>query len=248
MYNYHSQDYYVFKSKKEFAILNHNLLYKSKPKENYLDSVFKKEVDFLAFQEFNSNWRKYLASKATLNYKYFADFAHDYDAYGFGFYSKYPILKTTYLQEYKGVPYCQIIDILIDKDTLTVFNTHLDSPAIAIYGEGNFWTLLFDNHRRRRKQYNSILALSLKKGTKKQIFCGDFNTSRVEPLYRTMHLNWKNAATKRKGGSFSFKIANSPAFIAIDHVFYRGKLNSMNSEIYSFGNSDHLPTVTRFEH
>ena len=249
--NYPDKDLFelrIQKVKREFCIINHNLLYIENPSKKYIDTVKLINPDFLALQEFNPKWQMFLDKRMKKNLKFNSCSPHQKDAYGLGFYSKHPILHTEYLEEYRGIPYCQIVDVIINSDTIRFYNTHFDFPAIAIYGKGDFFELLKENTNRRKRQYQSILENANQTSISKKIFCGDFNTMRIEPLYRNIKFDWRNAKNKSKTYKYTFKFQNHPPFLSLDHVFYKGNLKCNYSEVHRFGNSDHFPVISKFEY
>jgi endonuclease/exonuclease/phosphatase (EEP) superfamily protein YafD len=239
---------YTPKIQKEFCIVNHNLLFIENPTKKYIDSIKSINPDFLALQEFNPKWEVILNKKFKKSLKQNSCVPHKNDAYGFGFYSKHPIIHTEYLEEYKGIPYCQIVDVKINKDTVRIYNTHFDSPAIAFYGKGGFFELLNNNIIRRKLQYKSILDNANNCKISKKVFCGDLNTMRIEPLYRNFNFDWQNAKNKSLESKFTFKFQKHPPSLSIDHVFYKGNLKCNYSEVHRFGNSDHYPVISKFEY
>lgn len=245
--NKYSEQEIVKKSTAELRIMNHNLLFISQPKQKYIDSILELKPDIIAFQEFSEVWNLYLKKKLIKTYPYHKVAPHHNDAYGFALYSKYPIKSCAYLEEYVGIPYCQVVEVSVKGKKIKIFNTHLDSPAIAIYGSGEFFDLLFQNHERRNSQYKTILEKSNEDSTQTQIFIGDLNTLPYEPLFQKIEQNWLNVSKNRNGSSYSFKTNKTKPFIAIDHVLYKNNLKCTSSEIHDFGNSDHLPVISDFE-
>jgi len=234
------------KNTKTFKILNHNLLFISEPSYAYLDSILEQKPDVLALQEVGIKWEEILTHKLKEDYPYQIVYPRK-DAYGFALLSKYPILEARYFEEYKGIPFCQKVVLkLLKNKKIALYNTHLDSPAIAIYGKGKFWKLLLDNETRRWKQTKNIIADS--KNETNQLFVGDLNTVRVEPLYQEFKTNWQSVNFIRNNSSLSFKPNDLPPILSLDHVFYKGNLQPMYSEVHNFGNSDHLPTISIFEY
>jgi endonuclease/exonuclease/phosphatase (EEP) superfamily protein YafD len=237
---------FIGKTKKTIKILNHNLLFISEPTDAYIDSILKHEPDVLAFEEVGRSWKTVLSVRLKERYPYQIIYPRK-DAYGYALLSKFPISKTVYFEEYYGIPYCQkVILTLKNGKEIAIYNTHLDSPAIAIYGKDNFWKLLFENETRRWKQTENIIQDSKKEDA--QIFLGDLNTTRIEPLYQEFRSNWLSSKSVRKNSSLSFRPNGMPAVLALDHVFFKGDLRPIYSEVHYFGNSDHLPTISVFEY
>ena len=108
-------------------------------------------------------------------------------------YSKYPILNTGYIDFPNTVNNAMYADIKIQKDTVRIYNLHLQSFSIKLN------TTKEDNHKFTEyfKKINSSLSKQIEQAKmvkqeatnygKNLIICGDFNSTQFSLPYRILH-------------------------------------------------------------
>ena len=204
--------------------------------------IAEKEPDVLAIQEFHNN------SKRDLNYKhkYFKPTSKNY---GLAILSKFPIINKGSLDFKDTSNNAIFIDILKDKDTVRIYNLHLQSlkinPKKENFGEESSEKLiarLKNGFIKQASQTEKLLAHEQKwKG--KKVLCGDFNNTAYSWVYKQISENKKDAfveAGEGTGKSFNYIFPMRIDFILTDE---NCKINQFKT--YSKKYSDHFPIMAR---
>jgi len=174
-------------------------------------------------------------------------------------YSKYPIIKQQELRHQEKC-YALIVDIVYKKDTLRLFNVHLESNHFArdeyeifsnpdaSFNENtrNSIAVLFKKLARYSKtrsvQVNQINEL-IKNSPHPVLVCGDFNDTPGTYTYRKMAKNLKDAFIEKGkgyGNTFNGKL---PA-MRIDYILSDTIFQIHQFEIGKFDKSDHFPIIS----
>ncbi len=182
--------------------------------------------------------------------------------YGNIIFSKFPIIN-------KGeVPFSQtynpsiFADILIDSDTVRIYNNHLQSFRL---GSGNFSFLTDFEHNFDEGSLDEIQDISFRmkaayiqraKQAKQLnwhigqthfpvIVCGDFNDTPVSYAYYCIKKNLKDAFVEAGKGFGKTYDQIFPAF-RIDYILYSKELYPVDFETLNTTLSDHYPVVSSF--
>ncbi len=173
--------------------------------------------------------------------------------FGLAIFSKYPIIHSGELNisQSKGNRFL-FIDTVIGKDTLRVYNVHLQSMSI------DEERLLRDESYREAKNTYRDLARRLYKGFQQRaiqiealerhieaspypvIVCGDLNDLPYSYTYRRLRRKLENAF-ERAGNGFGFTFNGRLFFLRIDQQFYDSRLR-----IHHFQTSRHVPYSDHF--
>lgn len=204
--------------------------------------IAEKEPDVVAIQEFYNDSKRDLKYK----YKYFQPTAKNF---GLTLLSKFPIINKGSLDFKDTSNNAIFIDILKDKDTVRIYNLHLQSlkinPKKENFGEDSSEKLiarLQNGFIKQASQTEKLLAHEQKwKG--KKVLCGDFNNTAYSWVYKQISENKKDAfveAGDGTGKSFNYIFPMRIDFILTDE---NCKINQFKT--YSKKYSDHFPIMSR---
>lgn len=223
-------------------------VYKSIKEDGIGDKIVslinEKDPDILAIQEYHNS------SKTKLNYpySYFVPRTKNH-LFGMAIFSKYKIVNKGSLDFKKSANNAIFIDILKEKDTIRVYNIHLQSlrlnPQKENFGEKNSEKLI-----ERLKNGFQQQAIQVEKFLKheatwkgRKIICGDFNNTAFSWVYRQIAHNKKDAfqiAGTGFGKSFNYFFP-----MRIDFILTDEKTIVNNFKTYPEKYSDHFPIMSR---
>lgn len=227
---------------KEITLLTYNLYFKNRNPLKSIKEIEKANPDILVVQELTPKWKAILDDKL-IRLKYQSTKSLK-GTHGLGIYSKYPLKKTTFINNSNRLPIAQRTIIKIGKEEIELCNIHLSSPAIAVENPDKFWYYYSKNYKNREKQFEKIsTALNLNKKIKKQILIGDLNTMNYEPLYNQIRKDWIDLFAK-EGKGVRYNFPNSSRFpfpfLTLDYIFIKGNIKGIESKVLKGGSSDHL--------
>lgn len=147
-------------------------------------------------------------------------------------------------------------DIIIEKDTVRIFNVHLQSYNIdpkkysIIESPGidqeqdlkevrNIGKKLKHAFIARANQVHKVRE-KVEESPYPVIICGDFNDTPVSYAYQTMRGDLTDAFMNSGRGFGRTYIGKLPSF-RIDNIFHSDEFESYNFKTYGFKMSDHLP-------
>ncbi|PQJ73262.1 endonuclease/exonuclease/phosphatase family protein [Polaribacter butkevichii] len=206
--------------------------------------IASKAPDVLAVQEY------YHSKKNKLNYPHkFIKYRPKSNKYGMAIYSKYKIINSGSL-DLKSVGNNIIFaDILKEKDTIRIYNVHLESlrikPGEENFGQENSEKLIeriSSSFKTQAEQTVQFLAHE-KQWKGKKIVCGDFNNTSYSWVYHQISKNKKDAfieSGKGFGKSFNYWFPMRIDFILTDEDAIINKFSTF-SEKYS----DHFPVLAK---
>lgn len=242
--------------KQQLSVLSYNVrkfnMYKWIEDKHLLEKInsfIKKEnPDIITFQEFKKN------SKLTLNYPY----KHIHRSYnwnkefsypsGLAFFSKYPIIDTGAVKYKKVFTSIAYIDILKNKDTIRVYNFHLESlgvnPGQEYFGHKDSEGFIKKLRKSFKVQEVEIDTLNhhLKKHKLKTIITGDMNNTPYSWAYRNLKGDLQDTfveAGKGFGKTYNFK--GFP--LRIDYIFADPNFEVLQHKNYNIKYSDHFPIM-----
>jgi len=187
---------------------------------------------------------------------YVLDFKYNYikkkykkGRFGGAIYSNYPIINKGSIDFKNTSNEIIFADILKGKDTIRIYNFHLQSLKISPdkenFGEENSQKLI-QNLKGKFIQQAEQVELFLKHEKKwkgKKIICGDFNNTAYSWVYKQLSKNKKDAfieAGKGFGKTFRYWFPMRIDFILTDDSFTINKF-----ENYNIKYSDHYPILAR---
>lgn len=220
--------------------------WKKENKEETLKSITnfitKKTPDIVCFQEFLTTYK----NKFNYKYKYVNT---DGSNFGQAIYTNYKILNSGSLNFDNTANNAIYIDFIKQKDTIRIYNVHLESLKIQLnkenFGEKNskkLFNRLQINFKKQAAQVEKLIAHE-KKSPYKTIICGDFNNTAFSWVYKKLKGNKTDAfveAGKGFGKSYDYLF---PA--RIDFILANNKFTVNNFKTYKVKYSDHFPIMVR---
>jgi len=247
---------------KDFTVMSYNVrlfnIFDWIPNENVGDSILyfinEQNPDILCIQEYSAN------AKVDLRvYKYKAVFMHgNHIKTGIAIFSKFPIFDKGNLNLPNSDNNAIYADIKKGKDTIRVYNMHLQSikisPDVNEIEENvdainqNKSQQLFGRIRdafTKQEQQAEILVNHKKNCHFPIVICGDMNNSAFSFVYRSIKADL-NDCFEEAGTGFgqTYKFKYYPA--RIDYIFADKKMTVKSFTSFNqFENSDHFPIMTR---
>ena len=184
--------------------------------------------------------------------------------YGVVTFSKYPIInkqKILYDSKYNISIYS---DIVVDSDTIRIFNNHLESVKFTVKEKSEVNHLnseefltqetfqltesllrkLGSAFKIRAKQADAV-ALEIKRSPYKTIVCGDFNDMPISYTYKKIKGNMNDLFVSTAFG-FDYTYHDMAMFLRIDHIFISSAFLPIQCEIFHTNYSDHDPIFGEF--
>ena len=186
-----------------------------------------------------------------------------FDHWGIATFTKYPILKKGKIEfNTRSNNICIFTDILINKDTVRVYNMHLQSIR---FGKANYKfldaitndTTKVVNEMEESKSIIRLLkkafikravqadgiALHIANCKYKVIICGDFNDTPASYVYHTIRGDLKDAFIE-SGSGFEQSYAGKFPQFRIDYILHSSEFKSKNYHHLSETITDHYPIVS----
>ena len=236
-------------------------------KKKIFDLLDKQEADLLCFQEFYYTDKKgEFETRDTLTKflptKYYHErYTHSMNGrkyFGVALFSKYPIVKKGYIPFESDVNnFCIYADLLIDGDTVRLYNAHLAS----IRFQKEDYALISDNQNheeldqggkriarrlrsgfiRREEQVQRILE-NVRTCKYPVILCGDFNDPPVSYCYSKLTGELQDSFIEVGNGVGNTYNGAFPSF-RIDYVLHSDEFVALDYTTLSEEYSDHFPVV-----
>ena len=206
--------------------------------------IAEKEPDVLSIQEY------YDAENLQLKYPYqFIKTKSNFNKFGLAIFSKFNIINSGSLDLKESANNIIYTDILKDKDTIRVYNIHLESLKMNTSQE-NFGIINSDklleqmeaSFQKQAKQVELFLQHE-KKWDGKKILCGDFNNTAFSWVYRELS-NEKQDAFKEAGKGLG-KTFNYWYPLRIDFILTDANFDINNFKTFDIPYSDHYPILAR---
>ena len=206
--------------------------------------IAEKEPDVLSIQEY------YDAESLQLKYPYqFIKTKSNFNKFGLAIFSKFKIINSGSLDLKESANNIIYTDILKDKDTIRVYNIHLESLKMNTSQE-NFGIINSDklleqmeaSFQKQAKQVELFLQHE-KKWDGKKILCGDFNNTAFSWVYRELS-NEKQDAFKEAGKGLG-KTFNYWYPLRIDFILTDANFDINNFKTFNVPYSDHYPILAR---
>lgn len=214
--------------------------------EKINDLIAYKLPDVLCVQEYAAN--PVLEKKFPYKYvRYKTDKSH----FGHAIFSRFPIINSGDLRFEKTANSILFADLKIDKDTLRVYNVHLQSiginPVKEHFDQKNATRLRNRINRAFKKQQIQVEKLLAHQKTTNHpiIVAGDFNNTAFSWPYRSI-LKGKNDAYVEAGKGFD-KTYNFAFPMRIDFILVDEKIKINHFKAYRDQLSDHYPILARLE-
>ena len=233
--------------------------------DSVLMLIDQQDPDIICLQEFNHRLAQRSEAFALLDEKYESAYygrTDDPDSFGASLtvLSKYRILRSGVVLTPSSSVW---VDLLMDEDTVRVFNNHLHSTAINA-SDNEFITshrFLLDTARETkirsivtRLRENSVLraaqvdsiAQVKAETTTPIVVCGDFNDTPISYVYRVMADGLQDAFSEC-GSGYSHTYRGFFNTLRIDYVLCSETLEPLSYETLPVEYSDHHPVVVRLK-
>jgi len=230
---------------------------------NIFNWIREQDVDIMAFQEFYQDFTTPARNAIKLisnNGKY------DYSAqsvegklgkrfYGLAIFTKYPIINEGKIFDNSRNNGAMFVDLKVEKDTIRVYNVHLESMSIPADQLDNIDGIK-ENYRKTWRRLNKgivsraaqvdILVEHLKNSPYPIILMGDFNDVPYSYTYFTIRSILENAF-ETVGRGFGFTFNRVLFFLRIDNIFYSNTLKPLQfNTLKEVDYSDHYPIQAIF--
>ena len=204
--------------------------------------ISNKKPDILSIQEY------YKSNNLKIDYPYsFIKTKSNNNKFGLAIFSKYKVINKGSLDLKNSANNIIFVDIVKDKDTIRVYNIHLESLKMNTskenFGEQNSEKLIQRmkaSFKKQAKQVELFLEHE-KKWNRRKILCGDFNNSAFSWVYRELSKNKQDAFKIAGGGmgkTFNYLYPLRIDFILVDNTF---EVN--NFKTFEVSYSDHFPIL-----
>jgi endonuclease/exonuclease/phosphatase family metal-dependent hydrolase len=263
--------------KNKFNILSFNVrlfdLYNWNEGDNTSGEIFDfintNEFDFICFQEFFTKNKGELSKRSILeklNKEYSTHIIYTYEGdnynYGIATFSKYPIINRGIINFNNSSNSSIFTDVLINKDTVRIFNNHLQSIRFnknnysfitnskVLKDEEKIKEIKDISYRLRdafikRASQAKILSNHIKNSPYPVIVCGDFNDVPVSYTYRKMRGELNDSYLEAGKGFGTTYMGKFPSF-RIDFIFHSKDIKCVNFNIPDVYLSDHFPVTSEF--
>ncbi len=249
-----------------YNVQHFNSRYNNTEKENVkeiTEFLKQQQADIICLQEIRLRKNKIFNIEKTIkelgNIKHY-QYARTSPTFGSITLTRYPIINMQEIR-FKDTRNMSIYtDVVIDKDTVRIFNVHLQSYRINPKDYPNIEAssdLRSDETREQVKELGNklrygfqkrakqaeIIKKEIKKSPYPVIVCGDFNDTPSSYSYHQIKSNLKDAFMQSGKGFGKTYIGKYPSF-RIDYIFYSDDFEAYNFETLDFKKSDHLPITT----
>ena len=230
-----------------------------------LNLVKKEKAQIICFQEFivdsrnefNFNRIEQELSNTPYKHYYGNNSNHDRTFLGLAMFSSYPIIKRGVIpfeNTFNASIYC---DIIINYDTIRVYNNHLQSIKLGPdnyalidtiklnYTEQQLKGIKDISHRLRdafiiRAKQAQRIKEHAEECPYPVIICGDFNDTPISYTYHVLKKGLSDAFIESGKGIGNTYIGRLPSF-RIDYILHSKELKAKNLECIKVDYSDHYP-------
>ena len=257
----------------DFRVTSYNVKYFSGSKEDRLPGraeeilsfLKEKNADIICLQEISLNNRKLfdiMKVKDELPRIKHLQFAHTSQSGGLVTLTLYPIIDMGEIRFEKSGNMVIYTDLQINKDTVRVYNCHLQSYRLRPDDIQPLDSLTFANRREGLKGLKSVsgkvksafvkrakqavqLGEHIAQSPYPVIVCGDFNDTPVSFTYRMVKGNLKDAFIESGSGFGNTYNGWLPSF-RIDYVLHSAHYKGYNFTVDHVDFSDHFPVTCDF--
>ncbi|WP_222984607.1 endonuclease/exonuclease/phosphatase family protein [Flagellimonas meishanensis] len=213
-----------------------------------LNFVAQKDPDILCFQECYYAMKR---NNALSQYKYkFVDYVYGKHSGKViqAIYSKYPIANVDSVDFPNSSNKAIFADILFNKDTIRVYNLHLQSfrivPELNTIKNEQSSRLFAKSRRVMLKQYEQVnlVRADMEENHFKKLVVGDFNNTQYSNVYRTIKGGMQDTfLEKGQGFGRTYDLLGFP--IRIDYILADPEFEVLTHQNFSEKLSDHYPIM-----
>lgn len=226
--------------------------------DHIVDFLRQDNADIICLQEVRLNKRHIFdITNTRLPQVLHLQLAHNSAAGGPMTLTRFPILNMGEIRFKNSGNMIIYTDIQTNKDTIRVFNCHLQSYKLGTKEINSLDSIDFEDHQKTGK---NLLKLSrkFKDATIKRaeqaatlrsyidqspfpvLVCGDFNDTPISFTYRTVKGELKDSFSESGKGTANTYNGPLPSF-RIDYILHSPAFESYNFEVSSIEHSDHFP-------
>jgi len=216
----------------------------NKVSDSIIAFVENEAPDIVTFQEFS---RKRVTDTHLTAYPYnYIDYepSQHYGRVVLAIYSKYKIIEKGFLEFPDSRNSAVFADLVINKDTVRVYNLHLESlrirpSSIEEEASDRLFYRVRNSFRKQQKQAQ-IVRSHMNTSPYRSIVCGDFNNSQFSNVYRIVRGELKDSFLE-KGHGYGSTIAFLGVPFRIDFILTDPSIKVIAHQNYTIGLSDHEP-------
>nr|WP_209330365.1 endonuclease/exonuclease/phosphatase family protein [Lunatimonas salinarum] len=247
-----------------FNAMHFNQSWSTKSKEaisNSIEWARKYPADIKCFQEFHQDFStpsrnalKLISNEGEYHYKYHPFGGNKKRSQGLAIFSKYPIVNDGTVFDNQTNNGTIFVDVKVAKDTIRVYNTHLESMNIPAQQLGELEGIKKNYRQTIRKLKNGIVMRArqiemlmehIAQSPYPVILAGDFNDVPYSYTYFTVRSTLQNAF-EAAGRGFGFTYNKVLFFLRIDHIFTDKKFTIHQFKTHrEVDYSDHYPISTK---
>ncbi len=241
-------------------------------RNSVFEFVHSEQADIVCFQEFfHGNEKSFPTIEPFLEKSETKNYHVDYVLtrgtnrhYGLATFTKYPIVNKGNIRFENSTANSGIYtDIVFKKDTVRVFNVHLESIKLskadhqlvsdvidpgAVNRKSNFSIIInkFSKATIKRAMQADIVNAYIAKSPYPVIVCGDFNDTPLSYVYRTVSKDL-NDVFLEIGSGFGASYADDIPFLRIDYILYSDAFEPYRFNKHEVNYSDHYPITCYFK-
>jgi endonuclease/exonuclease/phosphatase family metal-dependent hydrolase len=238
--------------------------------QKIIDFVLAEDPDILCFQEFITlpgtahdldNLKKKLAPRSYAHV-FYTDRVPRKINFGMATFSKYPIIHKEMIEFEESLNGSMCSDIVIDGDTVRVYNCHLQSIRLRRDYNDLLDSLIFNYSEKQLDELKDLsvrmrqayiqraeqvdeLAKHIRSSPYPVIICGDFNDTPVSYTYNKLARKMKDAFIESGSGIGNTFRGNLP-YVRIDYILYSPLFSTQGYKTQKINWSDHYPVTTEF--
>lgn len=161
-------------------------------------------------------------------------------------YSKFPIVNKGYIDFDDTKNNAIYADIKINKDTIRVYNSHLQSYVIdQDLKSNNYWYSL-NNTITKQVEQAELIKNHMSNSNKKVIIGGDFNATPHSRTYRVLRKGLNDSYVSNGNGlGKTYSHFNYP--LRLDYFLYDEKIKVVSHKNFNLNLSDHEPIFMSFK-
>ncbi|WP_299362318.1 endonuclease/exonuclease/phosphatase family protein [Winogradskyella sp.] len=204
----------------------------------FIDSI---NPDILLLQE-----SAYKVGRNIKGYDYhFLGFRKDIEKTLLDVYSKFPIVEKGYVDFPNTRNNTLYTDLVVENDTLRVYNVHLQSFALTSRAVLDVSEKLSYTFSKQIEQSKAVKAHA-NKSNRKVIISGDFNATQFSIPYKTLSHGLNDSFfAKGNGLGTTYNLSGFP--LRLDYILLNKSLEVTNHKNFDLNLSDHKPILIEFK-
>lgn len=176
--------------------------------------------------------------------------------------SKYPLINVHHVRQREGYNFAMMVDMVCNKDTLRIFNCHLQSTQYNVVNPGGVQAII--NHQnddgqiidkigeslgrnsKIRANQADTLALLIEQSPYPVVVVGDFNSPVLSYTYHKIRGVLDDSFAKA-GRGYQYTYKRLGRLFRIDYILFDGSMECVQQQSPDLLWSDHKPVLARFK-